>query len=115
MFAGPIITLVFGPQYAQSVGVFRILVWMIPIALVSGHYRYALIAYGLQKYEFYCALVGAAASIGAGVPLVLTIGIQGAAMALVCSSWRRRCCWPIARSAGFRSPGTWCSRSSPAS
>jgi O-antigen/teichoic acid export membrane protein len=86
LFAEPIITLVFGAQYAPSVDVFRILVWMIPIALISGHYRYALIAYGLQKYEFYCALVGAVVSIGAGIPLVLTIGIRGAAAALVLSA-----------------------------
>jgi O-antigen/teichoic acid export membrane protein len=86
LYAGPIITLVFGAQYAASADVFRILVWMLPVSLVSGHYRYALIAYGQQKYEFYCALAGAVVSIGAGVPLVRALGIRGAAFALVASS-----------------------------
>jgi len=104
VFAEPIIRLAFGGQYGESAAVFRILVWVLPVAAVSGHYRYALIAFGHQKYEFFCQAAGAASSVGAGLLLIGPLGIRGAAVALVGSAlvnlglawvWARRCIGPL--------------------
>jgi len=59
---------------------------MIPIALISGHYRYLLIAYNLQKYEFVCSIITAVISVVLSHFLIHRFGENGAAIALVVSA-----------------------------
>lgn len=79
------ITLIFGPQYKGSTEIFQVLIWLIPLALMSGHFRYTLIGYDLQKYEFYCALIGAGINVLLNLMMVPRFGIIGSALALVLS------------------------------
>lgn len=85
IFAHPIITLVYGPEYGQSVAAFRVLIWVIPLALMSGHYRYALIAYGRQGMEFLTAACGAGLNVLVNLFLIPSYGLIGAAWALIVS------------------------------
>jgi len=79
------ITFIFGVQFQEAGRVFQVLVWLIPLALMSGHFRYTLIGYNLQKLEFYSALVGAAVTVVLNLILVPRLGMMGAAWALVIS------------------------------
>ena len=84
-FAEPLIALIYGSQYHASAIAFRILIWLIPFTLLSGHYRYTLIAYNRQQFEFLSAAVGAASNLVLNFLLIPAYGLLGAAMALLIS------------------------------
>jgi O-antigen/teichoic acid export membrane protein len=86
LFAEPALVLVFGEGYRPSVRVFQILVWVLSIALLSGHHRYILVAFNLQRYEFLSALYTAILSVGLCLLLIPEYGAEGAAIALLLSS-----------------------------
>ena len=81
--AAPMLTLVYGARYEPAVASFRVLIWLIPLALVSGHFRYTLIAYNKQAVEFLTALCGAALNVVLNLALSGSHGIIGAAVSLV--------------------------------
>ena len=83
--AEPVVASVYGSQYQEAVAPFRILIWFIPLALVSGHYRYVLIAYDRQQLEFLGAACGASVNVILNLALIPLYGLQGAAWALVAS------------------------------
>lgn len=85
VFAEPLIRLFYGAQYGEAVAAFRVLIWLIPVALMSGHYRYALIAYDRQRLEFLSAACGAGLSVLLNLFLTPSYGLLGAAWALVVS------------------------------
>jgi O-antigen/teichoic acid export membrane protein len=58
---------------------------VIPLALMSGHFRYTLIGYDNQKYEFYSAVIGAVVNVMLNLVLVGRYGLMGAAVSLVIS------------------------------
>lgn len=87
MFAGPILRLIYGSQYQGSVPVFQVLIWLLPLALISGHYRYLLIGYGRQKLEFLSAVCGAGVNITLNIFLTPSYGVQAAAWALIASEF----------------------------
>jgi len=84
-FAGPFITLLYGSQYRDAAHTFQVLIWLVPLALMSGHYRYALIAYDKQRLEFATALCGAGVNVLLNLLLVRRYGGLGAAWALIAS------------------------------
>jgi PST family polysaccharide transporter len=84
-FAEPLITLVYGPLYHQAVEVFQILIWLVPLALVSGNFRYTLIAAGKQQLEFVTAASGAGLNIALSILLIPRLGLHGAALAIILS------------------------------
>lgn len=84
-FARPIITMIYGPSYLEAADVFAVIVWFVPLALVSGNYRYTLIAYGRQRLELVAAAAGTAVNALVAVGLVPRIGLLGAAVAVVLS------------------------------
>jgi len=86
ILAGPMILLVFGPQYSETVATFSILVWLLPVTFLSGHYRYALIAANFQRYEFFACAVAALAAIILGLVLIPKFSAHGAAVALLISA-----------------------------
>ena len=59
------------------------LIWLIPLALASGHFRYTLIAYDRQGLEFLTAACGGALNVVLNLTLNASYGIVGAAMSLV--------------------------------
>jgi len=81
--AGPVLTLVYGAQYEPGVGAFQVLIWLIPLALASGHFRYTLIAYDRQGLEFLTAACGGALNVVLNLTLNASYGIIGAAVSLV--------------------------------
>jgi O-antigen/teichoic acid export membrane protein len=84
-FSKVIINLFYGSQYNQAASVFSVLIWLIPLALLSGHYRYTLIGYDHQKYEFLSAFTGAVVNVGLSLYLIPRMGYLGAAWAIVVS------------------------------
>jgi O-antigen/teichoic acid export membrane protein len=84
-FAEPVIALVYGPQYHQAVAVLRVLIWLIPLALISGHYHYTLVAYDKQQLQFLSMACGAGANVLLNLVLIPTYGGAGAAWALIAS------------------------------
>jgi PST family polysaccharide transporter len=85
VMAKPIVTVLYGSAYEASAPVLRILVWLVPVAAMSGHYRYVLIGYGHQDLEFLAAAGGAAVAAILGLLTVRPFGMLGVAGALVAS------------------------------
>lgn len=83
--ASVIIGILYGPQYGEAIAVFQVLIWLIPLALMSGHYRYTLIGYNHQGLEFVSSAGGAVAVILLNLLLIRSVGLIGAAWALVIS------------------------------
>jgi O-antigen/teichoic acid export membrane protein len=84
-FAGAAIALLYPAQYGQTAAAFQVLIWLIPLAWMSGHYRYTLIGYDQQRLEFVSAVVGLVVNIALNLALIPAFGLVGAAWALVAS------------------------------
>ena len=83
--AAPICTLVFGGPYINSANTLSILIWSIPVTLVSGHARWVLVGAGKQRYPLY-AIAGGCLTCGClCIPLVLWLGSEGAAISVLIS------------------------------
>jgi O-antigen/teichoic acid export membrane protein len=87
VLAPEILGLVYGRNFRGASGSFSILVWMLPIAMLSGHHRYVLIAYNRQKTLLYCSIASAAAAVLLGLALVPLYGGIGAAWALLIANF----------------------------
>lgn len=70
----------FGADFASSGRSLAILAWSLPITLVSGHARWALVACGQQRYGLVAQVAGAAVTGGLGFALVREYGAVGAAV-----------------------------------
>jgi O-antigen/teichoic acid export membrane protein len=81
--AEPLMVLIFGDQFRESAGVIKILIWMIPLSSLGSHYRYILIGYGHQRYEFISQAVAAMVSIILGFVLIPKYSEKGAAVSLI--------------------------------
>ncbi len=77
------LTLVYGPAFRAGAASFMVLAWMLPVAMLSGHHRYILIAYNQQKSLLYCTSCSAVAAVVLGFLLVPMYGGVGAAWALL--------------------------------
>lgn len=85
LLAGPLCRLAFGDAFAAAGEVFAVLVWVLPIHLLSGHARFSLIAAGHQRDELLAQAAGLAVTAGAGIPSIAAWGMRGAAAAMVLS------------------------------
>jgi len=83
LVAPVLIPAVYGHAFRPAVLPFQIAIWMIPVAWLSGHFRFGLIAAGQQWWEFVVSAVTAAVTVAAGVFLSHHHGSAGAASALV--------------------------------
>ena len=81
--AEPICRLAFGPGFEAAAPAFAILVWVLPVSLLSGHARFALIAAGRQERQTWAQAAGAAATLLLCALLVPRFGLRGAALALL--------------------------------
>jgi O-antigen/teichoic acid export membrane protein len=84
--ARPLMVLGFGDSFAEAAPAFTVLIWALPVTLLSGHARWALIAKGLQRYVLFAQLAGAAAVLLAGLALTSRYGAVGAAIAMTAAS-----------------------------
>jgi PST family polysaccharide transporter len=78
-----VLRVIYGWFYADAGETFAILVWMLPVAMISGHHRYILIAYKRQKDLLYCTAISAGVAVILGVTLVPLFDGRGAAWALL--------------------------------
>jgi O-antigen/teichoic acid export membrane protein len=83
--AEPLMILVFGGKFHESARVIKILIWMIPLSSLGCHYRYILIGYGNQKYEFFSQALAAVVSVIMGLILIPIYAERGAAVSLISS------------------------------
>ena len=75
-----VLTIIYGPSFKAGAQSFSILAWMLPVAMLSGHHRYILIAYNYQKRLSICTGWSALASVVLGFALVPCL-------------WRARSCF----------------------
>src|ERR1041384_1219093 len=75
--------LVYGASFRPAAASFVILVWMLPIAVLSGHHRFILIAYKCQQRLLTCTIVSAGAAIALAFVLIPLFRGPGAAWTLV--------------------------------
>jgi O-antigen/teichoic acid export membrane protein len=80
-----IITLIYGHNFREAAPIFQVLMWLIPLALMSGHFRYTLIAHNRQRLECFSAAVGGAVNVALNLILNPVFGSFGAAWAIVAS------------------------------
>jgi O-antigen/teichoic acid export membrane protein len=78
-----VLTLMYGPSFRDAAHSFSVLVWMLPVAMLSGHHRYILLAYNEQKRLLYCTAAAAGAAVALSFLLVPLYSGQGAAWALL--------------------------------
>lgn len=81
--APQVLTLIYGPSFRDGSHSFAVLVWMLPIAMLSGHHRYILIAYNHQNWLLLCTSIGAAVAVVLAFALVPWYKDSGAAWALL--------------------------------
>jgi O-antigen/teichoic acid export membrane protein len=81
--APQIMTLVYGPAFRPAALSFVVLVWMLPIAMLSGHHRFILIAYKRQRDLLRCSVISAVSAVVLGGALIPRFGGPGAAWALL--------------------------------
>lgn len=77
------VALTFGPGFANAAPVLAILLALIPLTLIHGHYRYTLIAANQQRWLMIWSMVSAAFTIALAVLWTPTHGALGAASALL--------------------------------
>jgi polysaccharide transporter, PST family len=83
LFAPFIVQTVYGPAYSAAALPLQIVIWMIPLAWFSGHFRYSLIAAGEQRWEFYALAATVVVTVFGTWALSPEFGAIGAAMSLV--------------------------------
>ncbi|HEY7336564.1 MAG TPA: flippase [Bryobacteraceae bacterium] len=81
--APDLLALLYGPNFRQAAQSFSVLVWMLPVAMLSGHHRYILIAYKEQGRLLLCTSLSAASAVILGLILVPRYDGPGAAWALL--------------------------------
>ena len=86
MLSQELVTLAYGAHFAAAAAPFSILIWIIPLSLVSGHYRYTLIAYNHQKLLFGWTAAAALAGACFSWLLIPPFGPAGAALSLAGSN-----------------------------
>jgi O-antigen/teichoic acid export membrane protein len=80
--APTIIEVIFGARFAPSAAVLRAMIWIIPVAWMSGHIRYALIGAGQPRKDFQAAVAGTLTTIGLTLLLMPKLRSLGAGLAL---------------------------------
>jgi len=78
-----VVTLAYGEEFAEAQASIVVLAWIMPIAMLSGHHRFILIAYNRQDKLLVSTLASALLAIAGGLALVPLYGDTGAAWALL--------------------------------
>jgi O-antigen/teichoic acid export membrane protein len=71
--------LLFPPGFQSATGALQILLLALPLTLIAGHYRTALVAEGLQRHDLGLVTIGAIVHLGAKLVLIPILGSSGAA------------------------------------
>jgi O-antigen/teichoic acid export membrane protein len=76
-------TLVYGASFRGGWRSFAVLVWVLPVAMLSGHHRYILVAYNRQKWLLVSTSIAAAVAVVLAFALIPSYKGLGAAWALL--------------------------------
>jgi PST family polysaccharide transporter len=85
LFSDLIISAVFSENYAPAGAAFALLVWAIPITLLSGHARITLIAGGQQRFVLASQVAGIVTTVAVGLIAIPAYGALGGAATVVVS------------------------------
>lgn len=77
--AEPALRILYGENFSEAAGSLRILMVVLPVYLISGHYRGVLVAVGQQRRDMLNVAVGALTHVGTKLAMVPMLGINGAA------------------------------------
>jgi O-antigen/teichoic acid export membrane protein len=99
LLAEPICQIAFGDAFGDSAGTLAVLVWVLPINLLSGHARFALIAGGQQVAQMWAQAAGVVLTLVLGALWIPEHHALGAAYALLGSAFG---VWAIAHVATSR-------------
>jgi O-antigen/teichoic acid export membrane protein len=83
LLAEQLLSLAYGAEYAQGGLLLATLVWSIPVTAISGHYRYALLAYDLQTPLFIWTTIAAVVACGLTWGLASSLGALAGGVGLV--------------------------------
>jgi O-antigen/teichoic acid export membrane protein len=86
LLSAPICTVVFGKEFGSASTTLAILIWSLPLTLLNGHARWALIARNKQRYVLYAQSAGTLTTVIACLLLIPRFGPEGGATAMVCCS-----------------------------
>jgi len=86
LLANPLMTTAFGSEFKAAAPVFAVLVWVVPVTLLSGHGQWTLIASGRQSSVLYAQIAGAAVTLIVAVPLLHHYKAMGAAFAMLAAT-----------------------------
>lgn len=81
VLAKDIIRLLYGSSYLQGVNVFKILIWVVPLAFVRINYNSSLLVLGLQRLNAVAIGLGVLVMLVLNILLIPVYGIHGAALA----------------------------------
>lgn len=103
--ARPVIDLVFGPAYAPSAPVLRVLIWSIPLVLLRGVPQAALLSAGHARRALQVTMWAAGTNVGLNFIAVPLLGMYGAALTTVAAELVRvTVAHRYAHAAGFPLP-----------
>jgi len=71
-------TAMLGRRYSESMPLFKMLIWLLPISLIRYIYGISLFAAGMQKAHSFSSLFGSLSMISVGTILVYKYGAMGA-------------------------------------
>jgi O-antigen/teichoic acid export membrane protein len=83
VLAPQVMTIVYGASFHDGWRPFAVLVWVLPMAMLSGHYRYTLVAYNQQKWLLVSTSISAAVAVLLAFALIPWYKGVGAAWALL--------------------------------
>jgi O-antigen/teichoic acid export membrane protein len=86
LLAKPLLVIAFGNRFAVAAPAFSILIWILPVTLLSGHARWVLTAVGLQGEVLAVHLAGLVTVVAFGFVFVDALQAEGAAIAAVVAS-----------------------------
>ncbi|MDA0207694.1 MAG: oligosaccharide flippase family protein [Acidobacteria bacterium] len=81
--ARPLVGLAYGDAFGPAGPLLALLIWTIPLSVVSGHYRNVLIGFDRQRALLFCTGLSALASAVTTAYLASSYGAQGAVMGLL--------------------------------
>lgn len=86
LLAAPLCRLAYGEAFGAAGAALALLVWLLPVNLLSGHARFGLIGAGRQALELRAQAWGLGATLVAGIALAPRLGAVGAALAMLISA-----------------------------
>jgi O-antigen/teichoic acid export membrane protein len=86
LLAAPLLSWAFGAAYLAAEPSFAVLAWVLPVTLLSGHARGALIAAGQQNCVLVAHIAGLVVLVIGGVPLIEILHGLGAATAMLAAA-----------------------------